>query len=1207
MSKFWDNFLSKWVFKDEIPKIEPRFQSLTPTDDAKEIVSYSNAMNHAFFNDKSIKNIAVTGQYGSGKSSFLRTYFKDKKDVLWVSLALFLDSQEEKKDIEKFEYKLELSILQQLFYVKKESRLWIYKIIGIIIFLLIGILGINQAEFFLRKVPLKTYSFIANHSITIFWVSFLVLIAVLSYALYCLLLFFKSLNVKRINVNGAGLGELGIELPDSKSFSILNRNVSKIINFFVKTKYSTVVFEDIDRFDDLRIFTKLRELNLLLNNSSQISSKKKPIRFIYALREDLFVDERSKVKFFDLVIPIIPRINASNSRVELLEFFSDKKQSKSLSRFVKEVSPYLCDMRLLKNICNEYQIYYEQIGDITSEIELLALIIFKNFFPKEFASMHEGEGLMYKLLSAKRKAQMKLKENVETQIRKLKNEVENIKNEKILDIKKLQELYYVTLMKKISDGEPFVYLENRTQNASSIIHNQNWFNLLRENKIFSNNYSRNSILWSDIEKSTDPSCTYEEHVRLIESKGNGRIDEISREIQTLQLENETIKRKTIKELIAEDILTKEDLKNIASETNIEGKHIELIFLMLKKGYLNENYFYNISIFREVDGVKSFSDYIFELNVTRGENGDWERNLNNAHTLVESLDLNYFATPSIMNYKICGALLSNPHSEKARAFWKFVSEDKKQNYEFIDGCIRDLNNKDSIARLFSCIMDANSKYFHNLVVNANADNIWTQDFLERQLGLFIEWTLSQDNVIKLSTEVKEFIEKTSSFPRVLKENGIVNSEDFCFLVKNFNLKFKELNCQEAKDIGFLDVLISENAYTLNENMIHDILEASGKSVENFYTKNYSVVRQCNIGQLVSYIDAEFKTYLDNVYLHFELQQQDDLETILYVLNNEDITSEEKESFINKQLKKESIKDTRQITSVDALEVVVKFNWITPSWENAFDLWNRSGNSKSLFWSFVANEEVYSSLSKKGSCRYEWKKLEPFVKILAEEEKLSDEALAALLSGLSKGSISKYSGENATPKRLKILLDGKRITYSKNLYQMLRQHDNDSHIALAAICIFDFCADYDSNLLNANVVGKILKSEFLHRKNIPLVSNTFKNIILSNHDLKIELASMINIGNYNQFDEKLLYSLVTKVKPESLQCKIIQHIDGSIDEVRDLLKNMPEPYNKLGELRCRPSIPSWYGLDKFLEFLKDKGIVSSFSLAEDGKMVVNTTRS
>ena len=51
------------------------YKFLIPNDNAKDIDKYSEALNNAFDNKK-VKNIAISGSYGAGKSSFIKTFEK---------------------------------------------------------------------------------------------------------------------------------------------------------------------------------------------------------------------------------------------------------------------------------------------------------------------------------------------------------------------------------------------------------------------------------------------------------------------------------------------------------------------------------------------------------------------------------------------------------------------------------------------------------------------------------------------------------------------------------------------------------------------------------------------------------------------------------------------------------------------------------------------------------------------------------------------------------------------------------------------------------------------------------------------------------------------------------------------------------------------------------------------------------------------------
>lgn len=1190
------------------------FQPLTPTDNAEDIETYSMAMDFAYSPDKrQIRNIAVTGQYGSGKSSFLRTYFKGRKEVLWVSLALFLDHVAEKeRDSKEFEHKLELSILQQILHVRKESKWWSWKLIIVLFLIGCGLIGVIQPDALVKYVSENVHVWVMQHAAIIFWGSCVELSVVSLLSLRRLLLWGRSLGIKSVNVKGGSVGEVGIELPDSAAWSILNRNIKAIINFFAIANYTTVIFEDIDRFNDLRIFTKLREMNILLNNSEEISEKHKPIRFIYALREELFKDEKSKVKFFDLVIPIIPRINASNSRTEMLSFlhdWSDKKLDQSLKRFVKEISPFISDMRLLKNICNEYFTYREQIVDCTSEEELLGLIVFKNFFPESFALMHTGKGMIWDLMQAKKSAQENLMAEIDRDIHAHTTEIEAIENETIRDVKQLQAMYFATLMREFTPEDSYVSINGNQLESTAIIHRKDWFDLLRGNKLGHGYYGRAIIQWSEIEKKTDPSCSYDQHVARREARTNGRIEKIKIEIQKLRDRRLLVRRKTIQKLIEEETLAESAVVSIVQKYSEDRQDAELMLLLLKNGYLNEKYQYNISIFHEVEGVNSFSDYLFEIGVTRGEDMDWDKKLQNPKALIETLDIHYFATNAIRNFDLCTELLQSPTSEKAKEFWSSISQGQKSCFEFVDGYLSCPQASGNSSQFFSCIMAANPNYIDELIEMSAADSVWPRSFVEKQLGLYIAWLLRQGNSVTPSGTVVEYINETATIPELLSVNAIKGSDELMDVVQRFRLKFKVLDCKSAADTGLLDVVIAKRAYAITEKMIKALLQAKGVSVDGFENRNYSVISNCGIEEVIGYIESEFVDYLDGLYMKLESQQEDMPALLVKVLNRDDLSDDAKARFITKQSEHGRVMNAKDLKTATALNLSVKLDWLQPSWNNAVEVWNRNKDDLSPFWEYVRRPSCYSELSKKNSRGIAWENDVCWAKRMAEteEEKLSTDAMSALLSGMAKGVIGDYSGANATPERVASLVRDSRIKFSAGLYEKLRSHANDSHLVLAAMCIRNFCALYSDGMMGSDEVMKLLASPHFQRRNLPLAVNTLKDVVLENSDLTQVVASMINNGNYQDIDETVLNAVIEFLTPQSLQCKIIMHIGGNVDEIRERLRRMGEPYNKIGEPGSRPQIVKWDGVETFLEFLKQHGIVSSTSEKPYGKIQVNTTQS
>ncbi len=48
-------------------------------------------------------------------------------------------------------------------------------------------------------------------------------------------------------------------------------------------------------------------------------------QFIYLVKDDIFNNAESRVKFFDIIIPVIPFITTNNSYSKLNELFSNEK------------------------------------------------------------------------------------------------------------------------------------------------------------------------------------------------------------------------------------------------------------------------------------------------------------------------------------------------------------------------------------------------------------------------------------------------------------------------------------------------------------------------------------------------------------------------------------------------------------------------------------------------------------------------------------------------------------------------------------------------------------------------------------------------------------------------------------------------------------------------------------------------------------------
>lgn len=183
-----------------------------------------------------------------------------------------------------------------------------------------------------------------------------------------------------------------IEILEDCNDSYFDKYLNEVLYLFEHVDAAAIIFEDIDRFGTNTIFEKLREINTLLK------SRNKSLRFIYLLRDDIF-ESSDRAKFFDFVIPVVPVIDSSNS-FQVLK--NDFEEAGFIDLFFMEFLESLClfidDMRILQNIENEFLIYKGKLEEKQIELNwntLLALITYKNLFPKDFGELQLRRGYVY--------------------------------------------------------------------------------------------------------------------------------------------------------------------------------------------------------------------------------------------------------------------------------------------------------------------------------------------------------------------------------------------------------------------------------------------------------------------------------------------------------------------------------------------------------------------------------------------------------------------------------------------------------------------------------------------------------------------------------------------------------------------------------------------------------------------------------------------
>lgn len=393
---------------------ENQLRPMTPKYDSSQHGRYVGRLNDALYK-QNCKNVALSGSYGSGKSSILEQFAKEAKAnghyIAKVSLANYCTeplatvctnpSTDESDSKPSTTALLEREILGQLLYqgnplkASKSSFNQVHniplyrqipKILSLSLVLFTAIIIAVLLPRALKGDIERWFNALASmnddslhhcllQSIAIAAVAFVLTTIISS----CLLSSINRLHLKSISASGLNLS-LDKEVGDSSYF---NKYRDELIYLFEINKYDTVIFEDIDRFDDLRIFDELRKLNELLNLAPGIVGKtgKKAVRFVYAVKDSIFtfgneskgtskeVLGSGRVKFFDMIISVVPFISKFNANEMAAKVFAselkDAGQTDEGTRYsdlLLLAAPYIADMRLMVSIRNDYLVMTQEMG-----------------------------------------------------------------------------------------------------------------------------------------------------------------------------------------------------------------------------------------------------------------------------------------------------------------------------------------------------------------------------------------------------------------------------------------------------------------------------------------------------------------------------------------------------------------------------------------------------------------------------------------------------------------------------------------------------------------------------------------------------------------------------------------------------------------------------------------------------------------------------
>lgn len=1162
---------------DDSEKKQSKFVDLAPTDAADQSGIYSEALSFAISNNK-VSNIALTGPYGSGKSSIISSFLKNyRRSALQISLAAFVAEADTKGgDVSRQE--IERSILQQMLYGADSNKLplsrfkriqspgvWslfksLYIMLGTISLLFVSLqLGdIVSGKFFTpfgfsNWFKLSTFFF----SILFLWVT-LHHFYVASFGLSL-----KSISLKDVEIKPA---------QDDQT-SILNRHLDEIVYFFQSTDYELVIIEDLDRFNDAEIFVTLREINCLVNANAGV---KRRVKFLYALRDDMFVNIE-RTKFFEFIIPVIPIINSSNSIDMVLgQGHRLQLETRLNPQFLREVSRYLDDMRLIQNVFNEYAIYVSNLENYGESVldpsKLLAILIYKNVYPRDFERLHRGEGALAGILNLKEELIITSEIKYRAEITEIEKQLEVAEHQIPSNLKELRQIYAMALLEKLPTNLSLVGSnQNEMIGANDLANSENFEQLINASTIYYQHASGYYIQSTSIpnwQNGIDPEKSYFDRKKEIQNKAKDNKNKSLRRINELRANISSLRTTKLNVMLR---LNAERIQSVFETERING---ELARFLIFEGYIDDTYYQYTSLFHA--GRLSPNDNKFLIQIRAFITPEPTFSIDNAKEVIVAMRDEDFRQSFVLNVKLVDCLLcqKGSYSSQTKKLFELLSSKFEQCASFFDAYYA---NGQDVAGLLTGLSTTWEEFVPYVIESPNSILHVTQI-----VSIFPENELKK--LVKNFEELSEFV--ATNLPEILinlPELPPERLELLEFEVKDLTaIKGHSEIARFMFEKGFFKLTIENLEYAF------DIILGES-DLKQLREKNLTTIRSAKCETLIRRIERDFKLYVRSVLLVLEENSKEDVPAILEVISCDSLELDEIREFLNRQ--------TTLIPNFDGVPdrcnaILFQLNKIEPTWSNCLTFMGVNEFEADILTSYLERGNVRSTLLRHPiPSEQDYFELRSF---LYNANLLSDVAYKEYVCSLPKPF--SYFPKEFESTKLKILIDLGKVTFTSENLDALANY-RELQVRFVAANVDKYLVKPDSLEIDDDFRDELLKTEINHAAKIEIIKLMDLQILLGLPKRASIIGPLINNSAHliPGVDGDIAECLIVNSRPLATQISLFNSLHHLMNatKVRNILSKLPAPYSEIKTGYNTPRLKNTLENKNLVKWLHDKKFISSWS--------------
>lgn len=810
---------------------------------------------------------------------------------------------------------------------------------------------------------------------------------------------------------------------------------------------------------------------------------------------------------------------------------------------------------------------------------MMALIIFKNLYPREFAELQMERGVVKQAFEDKQRY-------ISEQCMQWRNEIDELtqKLEKYHDdcLEQVKELKTAMLGAMVDwQGIPYSIKKNYWDKYSVSKIMEDSFELLQLAELKDveiEYYTWNSYQSvKSVNNFQEVFKRYYERIKNFQFVQEKGVCSIKGEIEDLKKNIHELSGWSLKKLIE-----KFGVHNVLSEKVVENK---LLVFMLRRGYIDEKYANYINYFKGTSITKEDMNYI--LAVKNMEKLPYNYNLTKVGMVIQRLQPYEFEQKSIFNFILLEYLLSEENDDKKRMILiNQLSDRTVESWEFIDEFIEQTQYKARLIQLLAlCWPDMWNDIVQNISITYERKIFYLQLLIDN-VDTKRLFELNDNN------NMSGFIEEN---PDILQQLSSIQDQKVISLIEILGIIFTNVSIENVSE-EVLRYVFENQYYELNDTMIRRIVEFENDTMlSGLDTRNYTTIISLGYEPLIKYIQENLKQYVKGIILTPNNTKEDvkqvmdllermlendpeETKICLELVNHEEICVDDISECCGK-FDSDFDKDVKILWDelLDKEKVSLK-------WENIKCYWDRYKITQELLQYIETNSEQLACL--KNQC---------LKKEFAEEfitSAIDDSAFEKLLPQLELEFDIPI--ETVEKQKVEILIKKKYIPFDIKKYDEIKEVYPDLCPDFILYNQAEYMEVMEKIPMGETLLETLLLSSVLDSSNAEVLLNVFGENYMTTHIAQYLLQIDVKIS-ISVFNTAWTYLLTDEIKNKLMlkYCSILNAPD-----FEECFSELSKIYPKFGDRskRHNAEMANTNENKKLADRLKEVGYITSYTEQE-----------